>query len=117
MDLNVVKYGNRINGYDSINITKLDVLSGLPELEVATHYELNGKRLDGQMPATIEDLAKCNIITTKLPGWTEDISQCKSKSSLPRAAQDYLEFIEKDLGVGISWVGTGPQREAMFLNE
>lgn len=70
LDLNVVKYSNRINGFTSINMTKLDVLSGIKELEVATHYELNGKKLEGQMPSTIEDLAKCKIITTKLAGWS-----------------------------------------------
>lgn len=63
LDLNVVKYSHNINGYSSINMTKLDVLSGIPKLEVATHYELNGKKLDGAMPATLEDLAKCKIVT------------------------------------------------------
>ena len=116
LDLNVVKYSHKINGYSSINMTKLDVLSGLPEIEVATHYELNGKRLDGQMPATIDDLAKCEIKTTKLKGWEEDISTCTSFDELPGAAQDYLAFIEAELDVPISWVGTGPAREAMFLN-
>jgi adenylosuccinate synthase len=68
------------------------------------------------MPASIEDLAKCTIVTTKLPGWTEDISQCKSKSELPRNAQDYIDFIEAQVEVPISWVGIGPEREAMFTN-
>lgn len=45
--MNVVKFSNRINGYASINMTKLDVLSGIKELEVATHYELNGQKLEG----------------------------------------------------------------------
>ena len=116
LDLNVVKFSNKINGYASINMTKLDVLSGLPKLEVATHYELNGKRLDGQMPATLEDLAKCKVVTETMDGWDEDISSCKSRGELPTAAQDYLAFIEKELDVPISWVGTGPQREAMFLS-
>ena len=116
LDLNVVKFSHKINGYQSINMTKLDVLSGLPKLEVATHYELNGKRLDGQMPATLEDLAKCKVVTQELDGWSEDISKAKSRDDLPRAPQDYLSFIEKELGVPISWVGTGPQREAMFLS-
>lgn len=57
LDLNVVKYSHKINGFSSINMTKLDVLSGIKELEVATHYELNGRKLDGAMPATIEELA------------------------------------------------------------
>jgi len=55
-------------------MTKLDVLSGIPKIEVATHYELHGKILNGLMPATIEDLGKCKIHTTTLDGWTEDIS-------------------------------------------
>lgn len=67
------------------------------------------------MPANIEDLAKCNIKTIELDGWTEDISKCKSRDELPTAAQDYLSVIEEQLGVPISWVGTGPEREAMFL--
>jgi adenylosuccinate synthase len=67
-------------------MTKLDVLSGLPKLEVATHYEFNGKKLEGQMPATLEDLAKCKIVTETMDGWDEDISTAKSKSDLPVAA-------------------------------
>jgi len=117
LDLNVVKFSNNINDFSSINMTKLDVLSGIKELEVATHYELNGKKLEGQMPATIEELAKCKIITTKLRGWTEDISACKSRAELPTAAKDYISFIEKELGCPVSWVGTGPEREAMFVEE
>lgn len=116
LDLNVVKYSHKINGYSSINMTKLDVLSGIKELEVATHYELNGKKMDGQMPATLEDLAKCTIKTTTMPGWDEDITQVTSYDELPGAAQDYLAFIEAELDVPISWVGTGPGREEMFLN-
>lgn len=45
LDLNVVKYSHKLNGFSSINVTKLDVLSGLPKLQIATHYELNGKIL------------------------------------------------------------------------
>jgi adenylosuccinate synthase len=47
LDLNVVKYSNKINGYSSINMTKLDVMTGLKPLKVATHYELDGEKLDG----------------------------------------------------------------------
>lgn len=117
LDLNVVKFGHRFNGYSSLNLTKLDVLSGIPELEVVTHYELNGKVLDGQMPATLEDLAKCKIVSEKLPGWSEDITKCKSFEDLPSAAKDYITFIEEKMELPISWVGTGPEREAMFLKE
>jgi adenylosuccinate synthase len=57
-----------------LNITKLDVLSGIPEIEVATHYTLDGRKLDGQMPACYSDLVRVKVHTEKLPGWTEDIS-------------------------------------------
>lgn len=53
LDLNVVKYAHKINGFSSLNITKLDVLSGIKTLKVATHYELDGRLLNGSMPATV----------------------------------------------------------------
>lgn len=98
-------------------MTKLDVLSGIPNIEVATHYTLDGVRLEGQMPSTYDDLVRCKVHTTTLDGWTEDISKCKTTADLPAAAQNYISFVEKNLGVPISWVGTGPEREAMFLAE
>jgi adenylosuccinate synthase len=61
LDLNVVKFSNKINDLTSINMTKLDVLSGIKKLKIATHYELNGKRLNGEMPASLDDLAKCKV--------------------------------------------------------
>jgi adenylosuccinate synthase len=69
------------------------------------------------MPATLEELERCKVVYETLDGWDEDISECRSIDSLPEAAQAYIKFIEKELGVPISWVGTGPQREAMFLKE
>lgn len=83
LDLNVVKFSHKLNGYSSINMTKLDVLSGIPKLKIATHYELNGKRMDGLMPAIIEDLGKCEVKTVEMDGWMEDISKCTSREELP----------------------------------
>jgi adenylosuccinate synthase len=117
LDLNVIKYANRINGFSSLNLTKLDVLSGIPKIKVATHYTLDGKILEGSMPGTIEDLARCETIYTELPGWTEDISTVTEFSGLPRNAQDYVHFIEEQCKVPVSWIGTGPEREAMFLKD
>ena len=64
-------------------MTKLDVLTGIKTLKVVTHYELHGKKLDGQMPATLEDLEQCKPVTTEMEGWEEDITKCTSFSSLP----------------------------------
>jgi adenylosuccinate synthase len=68
LDLNVVKFSHKINGLSSINMTKLDVLTGIKKIKVATHYELNGKKLDGQMPATLDELAKCQVKYIELDG-------------------------------------------------
>lgn len=114
LDLNVVNYANKINGFSSINLTKLDVLTGIDTLRVATHYELDGKKLDGSMPADVNELARCTPIYVDLPGWTEDITTCKSFESLPTNAQNYIRFIEEQTQVPITWVGTGPAREEMF---
>ena len=114
LDLNVVNFSNKLNGYSSLNITKLDVLTGIETLKVATHYELDGKKLDGSMPADINQLARCEPKYVSMPGWTEDITKCTSFESLPSNAQNYLRFIEQQTGVPISWVGTGPKREEMF---
>ena len=75
LDLNVVKYSHKINGCASLNMTKLDVLTGFKTLKIATHFELYGKKLNGSMPATVDDLARCKTIYVELPGWTEDISK------------------------------------------
>ena len=114
LDLNVVNYSNKLNGFSSMNITKLDVLTGIDTLRVATHYELDGKKLDGSMPADVNELARCTPVYVDLPGWTEDITTCTTFESLPTNAQNYLRFIEEQTGVPVSWVGTGPAREEMF---
>lgn len=115
LDLNVVKYANKINAYNSLNITKLDVLSGIPTLQVATHYELDGQKLEGSFPANVDELARCKPIYKEMKGWTEDITKCKSFDELPRAAQDYIHMVEKEVKVPVTWIGNGPKREEMFL--
>lgn len=66
LDLNVVKFANKINAYSSLNLTKLDVLTGIPKIKVATHYELDGKILNGSFPSSVHDLGRCKTIYTEL---------------------------------------------------
>lgn len=115
LDLNVVKFSHKLNGLTSINMTKLDVLTGIKKIKVAVDYELNGKRLNGSMPASLDDLAKCKVNYIELDGWDENICDITDFAKLPRNAQNYITTIEKELGIPISWVGTGPAREAMFM--
>lgn len=115
LDLNVVKFANKINAYSSLNITKLDVLSGIPTLQVATHYDLDGKKLEGSFPANVDELARCKPVYKEMKGWTEDITKCKSFDELPKAAQDYIHMVERECKVPVTWIGNGPKREEMFL--
>ena len=109
----VVRYTHLINGYAAINITKLDVLTGLTSLKVGVAYELDGKQML-RMPARLDELARVKVIYKELPGWSEDITKCTTYAQLPKAAQEYIEFIEKFLSVKVRWIGVGPGRESMI---
>ena len=114
LDIPVVQYSHAINGYDSLNITKLDVLTGLPTIKIATSYTLQGRTLPaGYMPATLNELGAVQVVYEEVPGWSEDISRCRSIQQLPANAQNYLKRIEQLTGVPVSWVGVGAGREDM----
>jgi adenylosuccinate synthase len=112
LDLVVLKYSTMINGYTSINITKLDVLDGFKEIKVGIAYKLNGKTLTS-FPEDLHELAKVEVEYETLKGWEQDITKVKSYDDLPENAKLYLEYIEKFLGVPIEWIGTGPARDSM----
>lgn len=113
LDLVVLKYSCLINGYTSLNITKLDVLDKFREIKVATSYSLNGKKLPN-FPEDLLDLEKVDVEYVSLPGWEQDITGIKQYSDLPENAKRYLAYIEDFLQVPVQWVGTGPARESML---
>ena len=117
LDLNVVKFSHKINGLTSINMTKLDVLTGVKKIKVALNYELDGKVLNGSMPASLDNLARCKVNFREFDGWEEDISNVTDFAKLPRNAQTYITEVERELGIPITWIGTGPAREAMLLKQ
>lgn len=69
------------------------------------------------MPASLDDLARCKVHFQEFDGWDDDISNITEFKKLPRNAQDYILSVEKELGIPITWVGTGPAREAMFMRQ
>lgn len=114
MDTNIIQYSNMLNGYSSINLTKLDVLTGFEELKIGYAYELDGKQLPkASMPSTIAEMDRVKVIYKTMPGWTEDISKCSTYDELPIEAKDYVEAIEELGGVPVSWIGIGPGRHEM----
>ncbi len=109
LDMVGLKYSMALNGVDVVALTKLDVLSGMPEIKVCTGYEYNGRSLEG-FPASPHILDEVVPIYETLPGWRGDISGCTSFDSLPREARGYVEYIEKGLGVPVKLIGVGQER-------
>lgn len=91
------------------------MLTGIDTLKIATHYELDGKRLDGSFPSCVNELARCTPVYVDLPGWTEDITGMNSFEELPENAKNYIRFIENECQVGVRWIGNGPAREEMII--
>lgn len=106
----------RINGFSHLNLTKLDVLSGLPDIRVGVAYTTkDGRRLSASVPADIGDLEDVTVEFETLPGWSEDISAARSWGELPAAARTYVERVEALVGVPIKWIGVGPGRDAIVV--
>jgi len=112
LDLPIVRYAARVNGLDELALTKLDVLSGLDELKVAVAYERDGERVD-HFPAEfgIESLAEWTPVYENLAGWDEDITDVRRREDLPPAAQAYVSYVENSVGVPVTFIGVGPERE------
>lgn len=115
LDIPLLQYSNMINGYTSINVTKLDVLSTLKIVKIGVEYKLDGKTLEwGDMPATNDVLARVEVVYEELEGWLTDISKCRKFANLPDNAVNYLRRIEELMGVPVAWIGVGPDREEMI---
>ncbi len=114
LDLVVLRNSVRINGVDSIAITKLDVLDQLDEIKVCTGYQLNGNEMT-EVPLDLAELGHVKPIYTTLKGWKADTTGTTDFSQLPKVAQDYLNFIADDLGVRICLVSTGAKRNETIL--
>ena len=109
LDLVVVNHSCMISGITKLAITKLDVLSGLSKIKICIHYKLNNKTID-YFPANIDDVTKVIPIYKEFNGWKEFESDAKQLTDLPKEAQTYLSFIEKETKVPIALISTGPGR-------
>ncbi|PNH47790.1 hypothetical protein VD0004_g648 [Verticillium dahliae] len=113
LDLVVVKYSNSINYYTSLNLTKLDVLDTFETIKIAIAYKVDGQELDSY-PADLDILERAEVVYHEMPGWQTPTTNAKTYVDLPKKARDYVEYIEKFVGVEIKYIGTGPEREAMI---
>jgi adenylosuccinate synthase len=114
LDLVVVRYSTRLNGLTHLAITKLDVLRGLDTLNLCLAYEHQGETLEN-VPAKLSTLNNCSPICEVMEGWHEDISGARAFEELPKNAQAYVKRIEGFVGVAVSIVSVGPEREQTIV--
>ncbi len=114
LDAVILKLAVRINGLTSLAINKLDTLSGLKKLKIATHYMRNGKRVD-DFPADISLLEDCKPVYEEFDGFSEDISSCKTFEELPLNAQNYINAIERITECRVSMIGVGADRSQQII--
>ena len=112
-DAVVGRYSNQINGYTAINLTKLDVLTGLPSLQIAKNYRFKGELLKS-FPASLAILENVEVEYEEMPGWKEDISKARSFESLPKNAQAYVKRIEELIGCRVGFIGVGQKRDEII---
>mmetsp|Transcript_20580 Transcript_20580/g.35079 ORF Transcript_20580/g.35079 Transcript_20580/m.35079 type:complete len:541 (-) Transcript_20580:202-1824(-) len=113
LDIPQMRYSTLINGFTALNVTKLDVLTGLAEVKIGRAYKHNGKILN-TMPSCLKTMSEIEVIYETLPGWTEDISQARNFDDLPVNAQRYVLRVQELLGVPVRWVGCGANRLDMI---
>jgi adenylosuccinate synthase len=113
-DAVAVRYAVRVNGLDALALTKLDVLDGLPELQICTAYRCNGATLT-EMPGDQAQLAACEPVYETLAGWTAPAAGVRIFEDLPEAARRYVARLEEVTGVPAAVVSTGSAREDTII--
>jgi adenylosuccinate synthase len=113
-DAVATRYAAELNGFDSVALTKLDVLDALEEIKVCVGYEINGKRVD-TFPAVSSDLARISAIYETRPGWMSETVGVTRFDELPAKAQDYVRFLSEQVGVEIGLISTGPERDQTII--
>ena len=117
LDIPMLRYSNQVNGAEWLVITKLDVLDELEEIPICVGYELDGKVTD-EIPADVHGLEAIKPRYTTLKGWRQSTEGITEFDKLPKAAQEYLRFQERESGAKIGMVSTGPDRgQTMVLPE
>ncbi|MGC2246828.1 MAG: adenylosuccinate synthase [Terriglobales bacterium] len=114
LDLPQLRYAGMINGISWWVVTKLDVLDHLTEIPVCVGYKIDGKETD-DMPPQACGYEKIECVYRKMPGWATPTNNVKTFDGLPKAAREYLTFIEKETGARVGLISTGPDRAQTIL--
>jgi adenylosuccinate synthase len=112
-DAVATRYGCRVQSATAVALTAIDVLSYLDEIPVCVGYEIDGQVVR-DFPVTTR-LNRARPVLDRLPGWKTDIRGIRDFSQLPQQAQAYVRFVEKEIGVPVTYVSNGPRREEIIL--
>ncbi len=113
-DAVATKYAAELNGFNSVALTKLDVLDALDEIKVCVGYEIDGKKID-TFPAVSLDLRQIKPVYETLEGWKSETLGTTKLEDLPEKAREYVEFLSKSIGVEIGLISTGPERDQTII--
>jgi len=116
IDLPLLRYSGMINGTSWLVVTKLDVLDELEEIPVCVGYKIDGKKTS-EVPAQDSGYRKIECTYHKMSGWRTSTRGITKLGKLPKAAQEYLAFLEKESNARIGMVSTGPDREEIILTD
>ena len=112
MDIVATRYGVAMQGATEVALTKIDILSYMEQIPICVQYELNGVKTDDfPFPAAI---AEAKPVIEYMPGWMSDVSKCRTFDELPKAAQDYILYIEKNIGCPITNISVGAARDEII---
>ncbi len=113
-DAVATRYAAELNGFNSVALTKLDVLDALDEIKVCVGYEINGEKVD-TFPAVSLDLQKIKPIYETLQGWKSETLGTTKLEDLPTKAREYVDFLSNSIGVEIGLISTGPERDQTII--
>lgn len=113
LDIVATRYGCKAQGTTNVAFTKLDVLSYMDKIPVCTKYKIDGELTDDFPFATI--LSKAEPVIEYVDGWKEDISRVRKFEDLPKACQEYVLYVEKQIGTHIGYVSVGAERDAIII--
>ena len=109
-----MRYAAMINGFDSLVVTKLDVLDEFDPIPVCVGYRIGGREVCG-MPATVAEISKIEPVYENVPGWRTSTFGIANYDELPPKAKDYIAFLEARTGVEVGCISTGPERNQTIV--
>ncbi len=113
-DAVAARYAHRLSGFDTIGLTKLDVLDEAEEIPVCVGYRVGGETLT-DFPSDLSVLDECEPVYERLPGWQSPTPGIREWNQLPEAARRYVERLSELVGAEVGLVSTGPDREQTII--